>query len=236
MLNPPISTLVDPVAWYEQALPLMAGYGFLVLRGDRAGAQQQSLLLVVLRDQPTLHHFDPEGIDYWVTDQGRGRRARLDRQTTVGDRATHAWGTIQLTDRLGVRNEFLTFGGSVRTRVTADGSLLVEFVSPAPILRLAGHSQGFDPLSPDVGSFFGRLKIPIDFVPGAETRIASMPPRVLYTAFVQDLRARYGGSEALRDAHADVAAWARRESSRLEADAPDDWQAALNLRRELGIA
>lgn len=231
-----MAVLVDPVTWYEQATVLVAGYGFLVLRGDRAGPNQQSVLLAALREHPTLHHFDPEEIDYWVTEQGRGRRARIDRQTTVREPASHAWGTIQLVDRLGIRNEFLTFGGSLRTKVTADGTLLVEFVSPAPILRLAGHSQGFDPLSPDVGSFFGRLKIPIDFVPGAETRIASVSPCVLYSAFVQDLRRRYGGSEALRDAHADVAAWARRESARLETATPDEWKAAVELRRELGIA
>ena len=235
MQSQSLSALADSARWSAEAGRLLASLGFLVVGDDRPVGQSQAFLLASLRDAPTLHHFDPEEISYWVAEQGRGRRARIDRESPAAAESRFSWGLVRLADRLGVRNEFLSFGGVLRTQ--RDGaSLLVAFSSPAPILRLAGHSQGLDPLSPEVGSFFGRLKVPIDFVPGAESRIAAAPPGSLYAAFVQDLRERFGQSEALRNAHQGFATWAPREAARLEAAAPSDWRAGLELRQELGLA
>ncbi len=231
-----LAALADSTRWVAEATRLLSSLGFLVVADEHAPARSDSFLLAALRAQPTLHHFDPEEISYWVADQGRGRRARLDLETAAPPESSYSWGLIRLADRLGVRNEFLSFGGKLRVRPLDATTTAVAFASPAPILRLAGHSQGLDPLSPEVGSFLGRLKVPIDFIPGAEARIAAAPPAVLYAAFVQDLRDRFGHSEALRDAHQGFAAWAPREAARLEAASGTDWRAALDLRQELGLA
>ena len=235
MQSQSLSALADPGRWSAEANRLLASLGFLVVGDDRPVGQSQAFLLAALREAPTLHHFDPEEISYWVVEQGRGRRARIDRESRAAAESKFTWGLIRLADRLGVRNEFLSFGGVLRTQQDSS-TLLVAFSSPAPILRLAGHSQGLDPLSPEVGSFFGRLKVPIDFVPGAESRIAAASPASLYAAFVQDLRDRFSQSESLRDAHQGFATWAPREASRLEAAAQADWRAGLDLRQELGLA
>ena len=41
-----------------------------------------AFLLVALRPAPTMRHYDPEAIDYWVTKDGHGERRRL---TTTTD-------------------------------------------------------------------------------------------------------------------------------------------------------
>ena len=79
--------------------------------------------------------------------------------------------------------------------MTDDTTVLVDFSSHAPILRWSGHSQATDPLAAEVGAFFARIKVPIDFVPGAEALVSKATPRTLYCAFIQYVR------ERLRDAH-----------------------------------
>jgi hypothetical protein len=66
---------------------------------DRPGP---AYLLVALRDLPTLRHYDPEAVEYWVTQQGRGVRASLTRFTPLPVDRTFSWGMIRLYDRLSV--------------------------------------------------------------------------------------------------------------------------------------
>ena len=145
-----------------------------------------------------------------------------------------SWGRITLTDRLGVENVFLSFGGTMRAQAAGDTSVLVDFSSDAPILRWAGHSQSSDPLAAEVGSFFARIMVPIDFVPGTEAMIAKAAPRTLYCAFIQFVRERLKAAHTLSEASRSLADWATRETQRMEAAANDHWKAALELRRQLG--
>lgn len=219
--------------WPERAASLLANLGFQLVEPDRTAGDEACSLLVALRPTPTLRHFDPESIEYWIAEAGRGRASRLDRETPFPVACDFTWGEIALTDRLGVRNEFVSFGGTLRAQMTQDGTALVDFSSPAPILRGSGHSQGTDPLAAEVGVFIARLKVPIDFVPGAEALIAKATPQALYSAFIQFVRERLARPRGLSDASRWLADWSSREGGHMEAVAPEHWQAATELRRQL---
>ena len=220
--------------WLEQAGRILANLGFELVEPDRTQGEETSHLLLALRPQPTLQHFDPDVIDYWTSDGTRGHAARLDREAHFPILADFAWGRITVTDRLTVKNEFLSFGGTLRAQMTGESTVLVDFSSHAPILRWSGHSQSTDPMASEVGAFFARIKVPIDFVPGTEALVAKAAPRTLYCAFIQYVRERLAQAHSLREANRWLAEWSSRESQRMEAAANDHWRAASELRRQLG--
>jgi hypothetical protein len=234
MLNDKRPALPDDSRWLDGIGRILANLGFALVEPDRSRDDETSHLLVALRPKATLQHFDPDTIDYWITDGGRGRGTSLDRETHLPLVADYAWGRITLTDRLGVKNEFLSFGGTMRAQMTDDTTVMIDFSSHAPILRWSGHSQSTDPLASEVGAFFARIKVPIDFVPGAEAMVAKATPRTLYCAFIQYVRERLGEAHTLREANRWLAEWSSRESQRMESIATDHWQAAAELRRQLG--
>jgi hypothetical protein len=234
MSNDQRSDLPQDSRWLEQAGRVLASLGFDLVEADRTQADETSHLLVALRPQPTLQHFDPDSIAYWCTDSTRGRAACLDRETRFPVTADYAWGRITLSDRLGVKNEFLSFGGTLRAQMTPEATVITDFSSHAPILRWSGHSQAGDPLAAEVGAFFARIKVPIDFVPGTEALVAQAAPRTLYCAFIQHVRERLAQAHTLRDANRWLSEWSSRESQRMESTANDHWRAATELRRQLG--
>jgi hypothetical protein len=234
MSNDTPAAIPDEGRWLEGVGRILANLGFELVEPDRSRGDETSHLLAALRPKPTLHHYDPETIDYWITDGARGRAAVLDRETRLPLVADYAWGRITLTDRLGVKNEFLSFGGTLRAQTTDDTTVLLDFSSLAPILRWSGHSQGTDPLTAEVGAFFARIKVPIDFVPGAEALVARATPRTLYCAFIQYVRERLREAHTLREANRWLAEWSSREVQRMESASSDQWRAAADLRRQLG--
>jgi hypothetical protein len=145
------------------------------------------------------------------------------------------WGTIRAVDRVEAFNSFLTFGGDVTVAALDPDTTIVVFESPAPIVRSTGHSQAVDPLTGEVGAFFARMKVPIDFQDGAEQRIAAMAPRALYGAMLAALQRRYAHREALRVAHPAIAAWAGREGHRMREEHRADWDAGEALTADLGL-
>ena len=235
MTMEPSSASTDGGRWADQALAILADLGFELIDAEKDRGTDTNRLLAALRPAPTLQHFDPEQIAYWATELNRGRAAQIDRETHYPIDATYAWGCIALTDRVGVSNQFLSFGGALRAEMTADGVVLVDFSSHAPILRWSGHSQGVDPLTAEAGAFFARMRVPIDFVPGAEALVAAASPLPLYCAFIQYSRERLTQARSLRDANRWLAEWSAREGPRMEATAADQWKAAQELRRHLGL-
>jgi hypothetical protein len=227
------AALPDEGRWLDQAGRILANLGFELLEPDRTRGDEVYHLLVAIRPQPTLQHFDPERINFWVTESGRGKGRIVDRETRFPIASEFAWGRIVLTDRLGVRNEFLSFGGGCRARMSGDTTVLADFGSRAPIVRWSGHSQTTDPLAGEIGAFFARVKVPIDFVPGAETLIAQAAPTTLYCAFVQYVRERLTQAKTLRDANRWLSDWSKRESQRAQNVWADHWSAATELRRQL---
>ena len=155
-------------AWAPAAGRLMADLGFSLIRSDRPEAPGGAHLLVALRATPTLRHFDPEAVSYWAPVAGRGRIAVVDRRTELPFEGPVSWGTIRVVDRLGEDNRFLTFGGTMRAIAADPDETLAMHASPAPLVRWSGHSQGLDPLAGEIGAFFARLMVRVDFEPGVE--------------------------------------------------------------------
>ena len=60
---------IDP----PSASRLLANWGFLA-EPDLPDRPGPAWLLVAIRPVPTLRHFDPELVEYWVSEKGRGRR------------------------------------------------------------------------------------------------------------------------------------------------------------------
>jgi hypothetical protein len=222
----PLPALLEPAS----AAPLVADLGFLSSSDlpDRPGP---AYLLVALREKPTLHHYDPEGVEYWVSEAGRGTRRNLTRDTPLPIETEFSWGLIRMVDRLQVTNEYLTFGGHL-TAGLVDGAVIAVFTSPAPLLRRGGHSQGWDQGAETLGAFFSRFLLAVDYAPGFEARAAAADPVTRYAAFVTDAMTRYRASPRLRAGQADLWTLLQAEERRLRADQPVAWAAGEELRRD----
>jgi hypothetical protein len=211
-----LTSPVDPAV----AARMLADWGFIA-HPDLPDLAGDAYLLVALRDEPTHRHFDPEKVAVWVSRGSRGARLEITRATRQLD-AEFSWGTIEIVDRLGISNEYVSFGGHLT--VSDVGTMtVVALVSSAPILRRGGHSQGWDEAAVDLGAYFGRLMIAVDYVAGFEARIAAAPPLVRYAAFIADSAMRHRASEALREAHPALWALLRAEEDRLRRDHPTEW-------------
>ena len=232
-----LDTLEDPVRWVGAGAALLTDLGFRVMEPDRV-AGDDSHLLVALRSRPTLRHFDPESMTYYArTRRGTGPTT-LDRQTTAGggDRVTTPalWGHVHVLDRLPVENRFLTFGGDVRVATVDPELTVVDLWSPAPIVRWGGHSQGTDSLAERIGAFFGRLIVPVDFVPGAAERIDGTLPEVLYRAFLADAIARSERAAGRGAIATELDGWIAAAWTRARVDSAAT-AAARGLLAELGV-
>ena len=204
----------------------LADWGFLA-HPDLPDLAGDAYLLVALRERPTLRHFDPERVEVWVSRGSRGARLEVTRSTHPMETG-FSWGTVAIVDRLGISNEYVSFGGQL-TVADVDGMTVVIFTSTAPILRRGGHSQGWDEAAVDLAAFFGRVMIAIDYVPGFESRMTEAVPRARYAAFISDSMARYRPSAALRSAHPALWTLLLAEEERLRRDHPTDWAAGLAL-------
>jgi hypothetical protein len=221
---------------FERAPTLVANLGFVLVQDEHAGesaAPVGSHLVVALRDEPTLTHFDPDRMTWFITSGGKGQTVEYQRPRALPEQTAVAWGHVNLVDRLEVQNAFLTFGGVLRAVQVDPGTTVVVLDSPAPILRWTGHSQDIDPMAPQVAAFFAQLMVPIDFAPGAEARIASLSPMALYAAFVARVRTRYQASQPLRLADPRLNQWLMHEAERLQAARPGEWEAGQQMLLDL---
>lgn len=227
--------------WPAMSEALLDRLGFTLLNSDRPTAQGGAQLHVALRARPTLTHFDPESIACWTAAEGRGHPGAIDRRTPTG-RRTILWGHVHVVDRLGVENRFLTFGGDLDIADVTPALRVVRHASPGPIVRWGGHSQGLDDLAGEIGAFFGRLIVPVDYVTGAEARVTGEPAAHLYAAFLRDADARH--REALGRRFGPVGPghgggflgpWLRAEIARVRAAHPDWWAAAGRLLDDLDL-
>ncbi len=240
MIDAPRPSLEQQIAaplepWAREAAEVLSDLGFLLLDGDYLGAVGQPRLLVALRSRPTLRHFDPEAISYWWFDRDHGKVNWLDRTRRMPVDRPVAWGRVQVIDRIPVANQFLTFGGRLRARVIDPTTILCSISSPAPIVRWSGHSQGTDLLTDEIGAFLARLRIPIDFQPGAEALVGRTSPLGLYAAMLAESLPRLRRSSSLRRVQRGYARFAESEARRLERDAPEAWVEGEELLGRLGL-
>jgi hypothetical protein len=215
--------------WLSDAEAELAHLGFELRDGGRPGGVPGPRLLVAIRVRPTLEHFDPEEVTFWEMHDGRGRLAQIDRSVAVPCNRQFSWGRIRVTDRIPVSNEFLAFGGTLLGDARDDRSTVLAFTSRAPIVRWAGHSQGVDPYTDEIGAFFARLMVPIDYQENAEARIGATDPEALYAAFLGYGVHRLRQGSRLREADPALAATVDHESHRLASEAPDVWRAGAEL-------
>lgn len=221
--------------WLAESAADLSHLGFELLDGLEPGTVPGPRLLVALRDEPTLEHFDPEEATFWEVHAGRGRLATLNRKIALPHAQPFSWGRLQVVDRIPVTNQFLTFGGTLVADAGNEHETFAAFVSPAPMVRWAGHSQGVDPMVDEIGAFFARLMVPIDFQPDAETRIAEADPEALYASFLHDAAKRFRPGGHLRDAYPEVAVRLGHDARRLEHDRPAAWQAGADLLASLQL-
>jgi hypothetical protein len=209
------------------AADLLENLGFIACSElpDKPGP---AYLIVAFRPAPTLRHYDPELVSYWVTVAGRGAQRVLTRETELPVDLEFAWGLIRIVDRLNVSNEYLTFGGHLAAASIEDTTFAV-FTSPTPLLRRGGHSQGWDHGAESVGAFFARLLVAVDYTIGFEAHLAEAGPLVRYAAFLQDAVGRFRPSSRLRAEHPDLWTLLDTEGRRMRRDHPVEWQAGSVL-------
>jgi hypothetical protein len=210
----------------------LAPWGFLADPDlpDRPGPAS---LVVALRERPTLRHYDPEVVEFWATQDGRGEHQTITRATRMPFRTAVSWGEIRILDRLGESNGYVGFGGRCDADLIGD-DVIVEFTSRAPILRRGGHSQGWDQGADAVGAFFGRLLVTVDYVPGFEERLAHAAPLARYAAFLQDAERRDRNMPISTLELRPFAATVRTEASRLRWEHPDEWRDGTALLDDVG--
>jgi hypothetical protein len=225
-----VKTRLDPAS----AAPWLADLGFLV-HPDLPDTPGPACLLVAMRAEPTLRHYDPESVEYWVTHAGRGVRRTLTRDTRLPLETAFSWGLIRIVDRLHVTNEYLTFGGHLSAD-SIDGVVIAVFTSPAPLLSRGGHSQGWDPGADKLGAFFGRFLLAIDYAPGFEAKAALADPVARYAAFIADTMARYRASHLLRAGQPELWALLQAEERRLQTDRPIEWASGVAFGQEAARA
>ena len=211
---------------------LLSELGFLHVPG-LPFARPPAYLFVALRPQPTLRHYDPERIDYWCTAGGRGLRLSLDRTADRMDECDFAWGKIDVVDRKGIANYYVSFGGLLRTRRVGD-LLVAEFSSPAPIAACGGRSQGWDPLAGEMAAFVARLRAAAGANAAFEQQLATQTPSALYAGFICDELARHvnGRGEVVGEGRSmDLL---RRQRQRLVEEGAAEWAAGQALAAQLG--
>lgn len=212
------------------AAAMMTNLGFLASSDlpDRPGP---AYLLVAIREAPTLHHYDPEAVQYWINRSGRGVPRTLTRETHLPVETDFSWGLIRIVDRLHVTNEYLTFGGHLSAALV-DGVVVAVFTSPAPLLRRGGHSQVWDRGAESLGAFFSRVLLAVDYAPGFEDRTGQAGPVARYAAFLVDALARYRTSPLLRLEQPELWTLLWAEERRLKTTDPAAWEAGEALRLE----
>jgi hypothetical protein len=215
---------IDPAT----AAELLADWGFLADPDlpDRPGP---AYLLVAIRTKPTLRHYDPELVEYWITgEKGHGVRETITYASRLPRTTEFSWGRVSVIDRKGVANRFLTFGGTLRAE-RIQGEVICVFESPAPLLRRGGHSQGWDTGAHSVGGFFGRFRAAAGYQHEFEKLAASTDPITRYAAFVREFVARYRSSEYLRDHYPKLWTIMLAEERRLKHDHAAEWEAGAQL-------
>jgi hypothetical protein len=218
------ATTLDP----PTSAQFLSDLGFL-LTPDGAGTEWPAYLLVALRDQPTLSHFDPERVEYWLEDDGgRSHLDAFSRGTSLPVDHPFSWGLIRIVDRLEVTNEYVSFGGRL-SAARIDGFTVAVYASPAPMLRGCGHSQTEDPFCPSVEAFFARLRAVAGDSRDLERRILRLSPQGRYAAYLADACETYRRSQLLQLSHPHTWQSLTRQERRLRAERPSAWAEGLGL-------
>ena len=100
---------------------------------------------------------------------------------------------------------------------------------------MGGHSQADDLVALEMGAFFARIMVPIDFNPAAEPALSTADPLTRYAAFVAFQRERYLGHLLLRKEHPRESAILWEEAERLRKAHPQAWEQGRRLLEVLAL-
>jgi hypothetical protein len=211
----------------------MGDLGFLVVPGA-PGLDSTAYLIVAIRKGPTLEHYDPESVLYWAPGGVHDVPACLDRTSPMPIACTFSWGPVHISDRLGVANEFLTFGGRLEA-AQVDGARIVLLATPGPMIRRGGHSQGWDPGSAHLAGWFARLRALLGRDAQLDADVTAMSPLARYSAYLAGALDGFAETPALsRDRHTELA-HIRAEAARLRRDRPTEWAAGQRLLAAVAV-
>ncbi|MET0772295.1 MAG: hypothetical protein ABWZ82_04365 [Candidatus Limnocylindrales bacterium] len=211
----------------EEAATVMGELGFLVVPGA-PGRDSTAYLLLAIRQRPTLAHFDPESVLYWTHLGIHDGPAAFDGSVPLPVDTPFSWGAIRVSDRLGVANEYLTFGGRLCGR-SVDGTRIAVFATPGPMIRRGGHSQGWDPGAAHLAAWFGRLRACLGRDVRLDARVTAMTPLARYSAYLAGAISGFAEAPALSaDRHAELS-HLRSEAERLHRDHHLDWTAGVGI-------
>lgn len=184
----------------ESLFNLMEDWGYYTLEKPHPGSHGYSGLVVAIRKQPTVKHFDPETVHLYLRDEyGLPKGTTLSLISPLdGDTAHVCPGIIRLQDRAGEEVDFYTFGGSLETAVRPD-EMVVVVRSPAPILELTDKEETVqDELAAETGALLGQVEINwLDDEEGFSHRLAEIDPLQLYKATLGSLLHRFETDAAL---------------------------------------
>lgn len=215
----------------EAGAGLLDDLGFLLVPGPPL-AVGRSYLFVAIRPQPTLRHFDPERIEFWITPSGHGVPAVVEWATREPAAGDHSWGPIRVIDRLGATNEFATFGGEMLVARLPEAKIVV-FSSAAPIVACGGHSQDWAAGGREIHGFLGRIRAAADPRGALEQRIAALSPVARYAAFVADTLEHARLTELKTGWASGARPVLERERARLEGESASDWAGGVGLASEV---
>jgi hypothetical protein len=216
----------------QEAASVMGELGFLVVPGA-PGRDSTAYLLVAIRQHPTLTHYDPESVLYWTHEGLHDEPVDFDKSVPLPIDTSFSWGTVRVSDRLGVANEYLTFGGRLVAQ-HVDGARIAVFATPGPMIRRGGHSQGWDPGSAHLAAYFARLRACLGRDHELDVRVTGMSPLGRYSAYLAGAINGFAEAPALSgDRHAELR-HLRAEAERIHHDHPDEWSDGLRLLAALG--
>lgn len=115
-------------------------WGYFVLPKTRTCSPGFGGLLIAIREQPTHLHYDPESVELRIAEQGGAVWTMLRLSTPIhGTRQVRA-GRVIVTDRLGKRVDFYTFGATLKASY-GESEVIFSLNSQAPVLQV---DEGFD--------------------------------------------------------------------------------------------
>lgn len=232
----PPETIEDAAITVDRAAGLMAGLGFIAFRTPSTDAIPDSCVMAVIRDAPTRRHFDAEMVTFWALSAERGRLQIIDRDTPMPLAQRFSWGRIRLADRFHASNGFAAFGGElIADRIGPDARIVI-FCSPAPIVRLRGHSQQQDRLADEILGFFAQLTPRLWTSPKQERLVGATSPDVLYAAFLADAHDRLRSASSDRGEQGETYWNVVRELELFRRHRPAVVDAGVDLLGRLGLA
>jgi len=144
---------------------------------------------VVLNEQPSRDHFDPEHVDLPIVDADNVKRIVIAHPWYGPPSARMAPGDINVVDRRGKSIDAFTFGGDLGTD-TSGTSTRVSVTSPAPILdrQLIGGLHVESVLAEEFYILLAERRARADKdLEGYGRRLARVEPLTLYAACLSAL-------------------------------------------------